>query len=323
MKKIAFNIGIVIVFMTQLVSAAEFGFQPRLKTGTQYYKYTQDAFVNPPKDPAGIFPDVLSDIEFSDILPFIGGGLTLFIDRIFADFDIQHAFDGQDSDRFSTRAFAQGVGPTATPTLFGTDTQLNTDFDRTDWAVSLGYSVTDSFIVFAGYKRAKTDYDADLTGEVTGFQVNNLAPIPFLTGSLIGKFDQELEYDGPFVGMHYTWEIKQGFFLEGVVDGNFAVAFMDGSVDLAITDTFVTNQTGAVVPVDFQSFISQQGNLKGDTVGLSLGLFWKGFTPVDGLIYSVGIAGYRYDFDSDKTADFSETQVRFDLGLAYAFDFSS
>ncbi|MGI9301093.1 MAG: hypothetical protein ACR2RB_00070 [Gammaproteobacteria bacterium] len=323
MKRMILYAGMSILIAPHLCSAAEFGFPPRLKTGLQHYDYEQKAFVSPARDPAGIFPNVSSDQSFSDTLPFVGGGLTFFANRFFVDLEIQQAFDGNDDSRLINQNFLDGAGPMPVATVLNTNTAQSADFDRTDFAVSLGYSVTDNFVVFAGYKRAETDFESDLNGTISGFQANDLAPIPFLTGTFTGKLDQEFDYDGPFVGANYTWDVGLG-----ALSGNIAVAAMDATVDLTFSDVLVTTVTGAVVPVDLQGLGESQGrgsfsDIDGDTIGLSLGLLWTGLTPVDALTYSLGVAGYRYDFESSGTPDFSETQIRFDVGVAYAFEFGS
>ena len=91
----------------------------------------------------------------------------------------------------------------------------------------------------------------------------------------------------------------------------------------------ITDEFGNTTEFDLQNAAESQGrgsfsDLKGDAVAIALGLSWTGLTPVAGLTYSVGAYGYRYDFESDDsndTPDFAETQIRFDVGIAYAFDF--
>ncbi len=77
-------------------------------------------------------------------------------------------------------------------------------------------------------------------------------------------------------------QLNKGF-LDGVLSGNMALAFLDGEVNLKFRNVFITNQLGQTAPFDLQSAANTQGrssfgNLNGDTIGLSIGAAWKGFT---------------------------------------------
>lgn len=324
MKVGTFANGVIIMMMPQMGNSAEFSVQPRIEAGIMYYEYKQDAFQSPPRDPNGIFPNSASELKYTDYLPFVGGGVTFGADRLFVDFGIRHAFNGSDSDAVRNQNFLEAGEFITTDNVLTQQTSLDADFDRTEWAISIGYGISEHIAVYAGYLRAETDFDTDLTGSIDAFQANDLTPIPFLTGTFTGNLKQELEYDGPFVGVNLTMQVKKGF-LDGVLSGNFAIAFLDGKVGLKFRDVLITNQLGQTAPFDLQSAANTQGrgsfsNLEGDTVGISIGATWKGFTPLDGLTYTAGINGYRYEFESDQTASFNEIQVRFNLGLAYSFN---
>lgn len=327
MKKILWVAMMVFSPLVESAMPLDFTVQPRFKTGVQFYEYQQKRLQTPARDPLRQFPNIQEELTFSDWLPFVGGGVSLFIDRFFVDFDVQYSFDGQDDANFSNQNFLSGGGPFSSGTVIRSDAIQSAEFDRLEWAVSAGFKVFDNLVLFAGYKKAKTDFTTDLKGHLNGFQASNMAPAPFLTGSYTGKLDLEFEYDGPFVGANYSWRIQQGF-LDGVLSFNFAAAFLDGVTNLNFRDVVANTITGATVPLDFQSFSQTQGrgsfsNLKGDTTGFSFGVAWRGLTAVKGLTYSLGVSGYRYEFNSvdNNTPDFNETQVRLDFGIAYAFDF--
>jgi hypothetical protein len=328
MKKMSMLVlGAIIMIVPQLVGAFEFGLQPRFKTGVMYYRYEQDAFQSPPRDPKGLFPNTASDLKYEDWMPFIGGGLTFFANRFYVDFSIQYAFNGNDSDTFRNQAFLTAGEFIPTDSVLTTVSNNDADIDRTEGAISVGFRVTDNIALFAGWLKAETKFDTDLDGDIATFQTTGLAPIPFLSGTYTGDLKQKLKYDGPFVGTNLTLPIKKGF-LEGALSGVASLAFLDGKVDLDFRNVVITNQLGQKFEFDLQNAAESQGrgsfsDLKGDAFALAFGLSWTGVTPVAGLTYSVGAYGYRYDFnsdDSDDTPDFSETQVRFDIGIAYAFD---
>jgi hypothetical protein len=119
------------------------------------------------------------------------------------------------------------------------------------------------------------------------------------------------------VGANYTWGVKAGS-VDGLLAGNIGLAFLNGNVSQSGIVSLRTLD-GRVQSVDLDTLNqgTNIGDLNGDTVGLSLGLTWRGFTPVQGLTYSVGLTGYRYDFNSDQAPDFSESALRFDVGLTY------
>ena len=330
MKKKILLPALMFVTLPMPVYAFDFdlSFQPRFKTGVQYYEYQQDAFQSPARDPQGIFPNMQSSLEFKDWLPYVGGGLTIFANRFFVDIDVQHAFDGEDQTFNSQQNFLEGDGSFSSGTvLVQNPTNYDTNFDRTEWSISAGFSVFEKLVLFAGYKHAETNFDSNLRGNIAGLQASNSAPIPFLSGTLTGNLEQNFKYDGPFVGASYSWRIDQEV-IAGILSFNFAAAFMDGTVDLRFRDVVLTNQTGATVPFDLQNVAQSQGRgsfsgLKGDSTGFSFGAAWRGLTSVDDLTYSFGVNGYLYEFDSNDsnntTPDFSETQIRLNFSLAYAF----
>lgn len=329
MNKYLTQIAAIMIIMPQIGAALEFGAQPRFNTGVQYYEYSQESFSSVSRNNPD-FSNSAGGLEYSDFLPFVSGGLTLFADRFFVDLFVQYSFDGEAEDRFTNSNFVMASPPSMesdTPSgpplrsdhVFTTNSKLDNDFDRLEYSVSVGVAVTDKFVLFAGYKWAKTEFDTDVRdGDINAVSTDNGVRNPVFSGSFMGKLDQDIKYDGPFVGGAYSWDIGA----VGALTGNIAVAFMDGSVDFDFSDATQTSDLGDIRPLDLNANLANDQNainLDGDTIGVSVGLTWKGFTPMDGLTYAVGINGYRYDFDSTRSTDFTETVVRLDFGLAYAF----
>jgi hypothetical protein len=301
-------------------SALDLSVQPRFKSGILYYEYDAASFQSTRSNSQNQSLNTRSKIKIQDWLPFVSGGATVFIDRLFVDFNVQHAFHGIDSVNFDNQVFLAGNSSFPTDIISRTSNTMNAHFDRLEWAISVGFEVYDDLVLFAGYKQSKTDTSSNIQGDIMGFQAANMQPIPALTGSYNGKLDVEVEYDGPFIGASYNWRIHQGF-LDGALVFNFAAAFLDGSVDYDFRDIDINTASGGLL-IDAQTFSEQQApDSKGDSIGLSFGTTWRGITQVAGLTYSIGVSGYRYEFDSNNAPDFNETQVRIDFGLAYAFDF--
>jgi hypothetical protein len=56
-------------------------------------------------------------------------------------------------------------------------------------------------------------------------------------------------------------------------------------------------------------------------LGFTLSLGWHGVTPLEHLTYSVGVGGYRYQFDLDEPgySNIGESSVVCKVGLSYSF----
>jgi len=316
---------LTVVIYQEPSKALDLRVQPRFKTGIQYYEFEQPEFNPPAQDSEGKFPNMQSSIKYSDWLPFVSGGSTLFIDRFFVDVDVQYLFAGQADSDFTSQNFVKGGDALPTDMVIRNDIGvLHADFDRFEWAISAGFEVFDGLVLFGGYKYAKTSTTSNITGNIESFQPSNGQPIPSLTGATLGEVDIEFEYDGPFVGMNYNWRIQQGF-MNGGLSFNFAAAFLHSTTQIDLSKVSVKPATGQVIPLNFQNNDGQGRNqfteLEGDSIGYSFGLGWQGITAVKGLTYLMGVTGYLYQFDHDEGKETVENRVRLDFGLSYAFDF--
>ncbi len=308
---------LILITLIEPANALDLRVQPRFKTGIQFYEFEQPAFQLSAQDIEGKFPDMQSSVKFSDWLPFVSGGATVFIDRFFVDFDAQYLFNGQANSDFSSQSFVEGGDRLPIDAVISQNSVLNADFNRFEWAVSAGFEVIDNLVIFGGYKYAKINSTSGIQGEITSFQPSdiNRTPISLLTGRPIGEVGLDFEYKGPFVGMNYSWRIQQGF-LDGGLSFNFAAAFLDSETRIDTSKLSVKSITGAVVPLNIGN--SHFKELKGDSTGFSFGLGWQGLTSIEGLTYLMGVTGYHYQFEGNATV---ENRVRIDFGLAYAIDF--
>ena len=84
------------------------------------------------------------------------------------------------------------------------------DAKHYDWALSLGYMITDQWSVFAGYKSGKTNWDQSYSRDLRDFMVD---------GNIDGKFEQ----NGPFLGTSYSLHIGPG-----ALTFKIAYAYLDG-----------------------------------------------------------------------------------------------
>lgn len=299
------------------LGGVEVGIQPRVEAGLLYYEYQQD----PVAVPQLSIPNVQLDGNFSqeklrlkDTMPTISGGLTIFADRFFLDLSaLTTLSDGEDSDTFEASQFGIGQGVS----FFRTRESLEVDFDRDEYAISLGYSVTEQLAVFAGYKWAKTDFQGSSNGSFS-----LLSSLGFGEGTFTVDQDFELEHDGPFVGVNYGFEVNAGF-LEGALSFNFAAAFLEGDTNSNSQggQLTLTSVNGEPLPSPVvEEFEGTEIANEGETIGLTFGIGWRGFTPVENLTYAINVTGYKYDFDGeDESADFNESALAFKLGVGYAF----
>lgn len=305
----------------QCAIALDISWQPRFNTGAMYYKYKQNASVE--SDVALTEPGIsVSELTLNDTLPYVGGGISLFMNRFFVDLDIRYAFNGQAQSDVRASVPVDDIGGALSQpsTVVNSAGKLDIDFDRTELAVSLGYQASEHFFVYAGYKQAEAAFDIDVRGEQVALQPNALVD-PRLTGSFVARSDYKLNYNGPFLGAAFR-QVVETKYLKGVVLGNTALAFLNGDTSLKVNNYTLTNLNGAQIPLEVfgVGVTPLGGDRDGSTVGISLGLVWTGSTPVRDLTYSVGVNGYRYDFDSKEAQDFVESVVRFDVALAYLFD---
>ena len=315
----------------------EFGIQPRIEAGLMYYEYEQDAVASAQlANPTTGTPNTTfsqSKLIFKDVLPVVGGGITFFIDRFFIDFSAQKAFSGDDNNSQSRATSEFDVSSPTFPTSFSEvrQTRFDADFDRTEYAISLGYSIPldekgrQQLAVFAGYKRAKTDFDnVKGTGRFNqGIALRPGSNNELVSGDVTSDADFDFDYDGPFVGLTYGLDVRK---FRGFLTFKFAAAFLDGEVDSNVNETFIFDN-----PDDPANRLVTESETKlnsdGDTLGLTFGIKWGGLIKrgliqqMDQLIYSINIDAYQYDFDADDSddPDIKETAINFRFGLTYGF----
>lgn len=335
----AVGVGVVTAFPAQ---ALDFVVEPRFETGAMWYEFDQEgdsrtvggAFTLPSapieQEPAG--PDFrvesFSGLKFSDVLPFVGGGATFFVNQFFVDVNAQYAFNGEDKSSFESTVFSIDRD-SFSPDVFAQQ-ELNfqdfdADFDRTEVAVSVGYALNENLAFFAGYKRAETNFDTRVSGIIRNDFCGSGggSQVPCFTDRSSGTFTEDVEldfeHDGPFIGVNFLTNPLSWRFLNGALSGNMAVAFLEGTIEQEFKNGTKVDLDGVVSPLRNAG----REEFEGDSIGLSAGVTWRGTTPVQGLSYSIGINGYTYRFDgegSDPRNNFRESLVNFKAGIAYLFD---
>lgn len=337
------------------VGGTNIGIQPRLEVGAMYYDFTQgpvsvtnlSSFSAGNAQFGGNFTQ--SSLEYTSTMPTLGAGLTFFVDRFFLDLSAQKAYNGGDSDTVTASQYFQNIqnasgnsNLSAEVDYFGSGSNdYSSDFDRKEYAISIGYQITDQISLFGGYKHANTDFSNNGSGPFSMLFTRHSDPgsgVLQLDGYSRSSFDTEFKYDGPFLGISYGLTIDLGYF-KGGLSFNFAAASLDGEVNVSNRrgDFYVAYINGEPVPVapirdyagafgsDLANFAAQtlqsQFQSSGDTLGLTFGVNWRGLTSVKNLTYTLAIVGYNYQFDADQAQypDITETAVNFRAGVAYAF----
>lgn len=323
----------VLVFFNSAI-AAEFSFQPRLEAGIMQYSFESGALgatlASQPVNSNSGFNYTQKSFEYSDTMLVIGGGGTFFLDRLFLDVSGQSAVDGNDSALASFSAFYSGYeADEPLPIFFSAEPRYEASFDRTDIAISLGYAFSRHLSVFAGYKRAKTEFDATFQGPLNLVVHDETGTIPFdkLGGSIRGDTKFNFEYDGPFIGAVQGWDFGQDYYLTGVLTASLALAYLEGDVEVEErnSELSISSIDGQPVPDTpigtMDRGFTNRFNTSGETLGYTIGIGWHGTTPVEGFSYSLNISGYRYEFDTDDNtqSDINETAIVYKAGLSYAF----
>ncbi len=301
----AIAVGFVLAGAATQALAVDVAFRPRIETGVQYYQLHK--FSGSGRTAVGD-DNYTSSQTFESWMPMLRGGVTVFADRFFADVSVQGSYNGSDTDDLTNVITNPSTGGSLTRQFRG-----DADFDRTEYALSVGYTFHDNWGAYGGWKWANTEIDQRLSGTQTFVQGGASVPQSVIPES--GKFEFNFKYNGPFVGGFYAWTVDSGP-ITGSLVANAAVAFLSGETgNVKYTDRVV----GGVPLAD----ASLPNDFTGDTVGLTLGLTWNGTTNVEGLTYSFGVDAYQYNFDANRSdqgvSDFRETVANIRVGVAYTF----
>lgn len=317
--------------------AQNLSFQPRLECGVMYYEFEAEAFSQTVYQ---IVNKTKSAFKYNDSMLCVSGGGTFFMDRFFLDISGQYAFNGHDSESMAVSMFSiEEVDYVDDQYVFssqyaGWAIESEAKISRHDIAVSLGYSLTRRLSVFAGYKWAETRFKEDYNGPFTiqDYDTDNSLEDAGYTGCRSwGSSTYHFNYHGPFVGFVQAWDFNDARLLKGMLTANMALAYLEGKVenDNGISYLSVDNINGDPVPdgtpgqiiVSPGRTLNLRNDTKGNALGLAIGIGWRGMTAWEGLVYTVGISAYRYEFDAKEIKDqnMNETAVNFKIGLAYLF----
>jgi hypothetical protein len=332
---------IVLHFCTMLMligtaNAARLSLQPRLEVGVMSYSFESeqisDTYVSDPVPQNNGLNYTQQLFEYNGNLNFIGVGGTIFLGRFFLDVSGQYARDGQDRETVGYSGYLildyDEDSQYVNTSFMAAEPVHDVSFDRQDMALSLGYSFGSQSSIFVGYKWTTTQFDTTYQGPLSLVNYNIDDDLDGPAGGRVwGDAQFSFVYQGPFIGAVQGWDFRPCRLIQGIFTTRLALAYLHGKVSLDrhtdyVSITWVGDQQ---VPETVREIegggVANRYDTKGDSVGLTLGIAWRGSTKVDGLSYNIGISGYRYEFDAqdNSQSDINETCLVYKIGIAYVF----
>lgn len=214
--------------------------------------------------------DIQDKVNYSENLPFLGIGLGVTYDRFFANAQFQKTLTKEISDQGN-----YGVAGGSETLSFTRDT----DLDRQEYSLSLGFHPTQQLSVAVGYKKATTHYDwfdqeRDKEMGNVGFATKN------------NSFD----VNGPFMSATYRHTIGPG-----ALSVNFAFAKLDGE----ITTNRIHKQGNSQL-INLKDRTRSEV-ISSDTRGVNLGIQWLQPLKIrKNLFYTVSANWVKYNYDTDS-----------------------
>lgn len=134
-----------IALLPAVSNALDLTLVPRFQAGVMDYAFEQKpASYN--NGAGGVTTN--NGLKLVSVMPFVGGGVTLFANQFFVDFYLQKAFLASDT---ATNPFETDKGSTW-------DVIVDSGFDRDEYSVSVGYAIGSHWALFGGYRQAKTNF---------------------------------------------------------------------------------------------------------------------------------------------------------------------
>jgi hypothetical protein len=309
--------GAALVWSSPALWAADLVLRPHIDTGVIQYQYDQ-------KDFTLITPDTSSSLsgwEVNDLLPFVGGGLTGIYDRFFVDVYGQITAKGKDNASQTLSAnqrspdFANVFFPEGQTLTLDQGYNFNSQFDRLETSLSLGYQVTNNVTILGGYKYTKASFENKLSAPTFTrlnpiIDFNNITSEPLVAFSNPeGTIDLDFTYHGPFLGISYAIPIESW---NGALQLTTAVTYLFGKTE----QTFTPAPNNTTDP-NYFNFFTTTG--KGTSIGYNFGISWSG-RITDAIGYNILADTSQYQFEGkNNSGDFSETTYRIRFSLGYRF----
>lgn len=321
-------------------TAQEVSFIPRLSNGLLIYQFKLDntfAFtggtVNSPKSSG------FQGFNVNDDLYYGGGGITVTYNHFFLD--ISGLVTTAGSDDISKQTFNLTNQPLAVTsplgTLTGTGNGVQTsqggkaEFTHHEITGLVGYDITESLRMFAGFKYAETPFTikANTSNNLEVGDVKfNGGSFPFTSATLTAPGNKTnkstFSQKGPFIGAGYSVPVD---ILYGSVLINSAISYLHGDIHQKLrthTEETIFTALSPTLGVFTHDFPAQtttsKRSLDGKSVGINTGVGWLGHIPTTNISYLLGADGSFYDFQADHSnSDFREISWRLRAELSYRF----
>ncbi len=239
--------------------------QPRVTVGYEYYEFDSEGD---------------GGIEVDSRYLIGGAGLTVQAGRFFADIYGQTNLTDADYDEDD----------------FIDDVNVESEIERFNINLALGYAILPSVSVIGGVKYARSEIESDFVSDDAVVAAN-------LGNSFL---DIDVEYVGPYFGGAYALPVA-----------DLGSLVLSGSVAYLYGETTVDSELLGVVVADNQT-------IEGQSIGANIGLAWSGglaplSTALAGVGYSLGVDYSAYEFKDDDVDVFSEKTVRGKFDLKYRF----
>jgi hypothetical protein len=247
---IAMAMGLSVLGASSCALAGDFAFTPRAEVGMTSYSYEKSRIHSIGTDKVRDF----SDTMFTGTI-----GATVSMNGFYLDGYWQRTAEGSD-DYSSSSTVSDYRWETAS------------DFDRQEYAATLGYSFNNGIKLFTGYQVSEVQFDEnqDVYYQSTGAKSSS---------SYI--YDYNLEGKGPFIGVGYGMSVGPG-----VLSGALSYIWLDADYDEKADDYW----NGVYDGSPFQTSSN-------DGSGFKVGLAWN--APITGqLSYGVTVNGQWNSYDA-------------------------
>jgi hypothetical protein len=234
-------------------------FLPRVTAGVMYYEYEVGT--------ESTASSVQDSVKLDEYLPFLGLGMTVV------------AGNGLSLDAYYQSTNTAEIDETGTFSVGDSQVSFKreTELERQDFAVSLGYTMTKNLSFFMGYKYGNTAYDwTDQERDQNGGNV----------GTAIKE--NEFITKGPFIGAAYNLSLGNG-----MLAFNIAVANLDGEIT-----TNRRHRQGGSKDIELIDR-DRKEQVSSDTSFWKIGINWN--APItERLSYSIFLDGSVSQFNSKK-----------------------
>lgn len=190
----------------------------------------------------------------------------------------------------------------------------DTDVEREDYSVTIGYNVWAGLNIFAGYMWGKTELTPEPTCYTFPVPCSALNLAADRENSGYSPYQQIYREDGPYVGFSYGWVIADA----GTLSVSAAYARMDGR----FKDNYIT-------PPPPAGYGDESFDFSGDSTGSSLGITWS--APMgESSAYFLDVRQQKYSMEGKDHGTVStafdtvevetdETMLGFTAGLQFYF----